>query len=214
MRRLIAIASGTIALLFGTSVALIALWTSGPGDPGSSPGAAAPTEPFSPPLPGDVPATASPAAARAQPAVAADEAPASAPRDDGAPRRVTRRASRESLPPAPSRAVARSLRRQFRSGHGDLRASLARCTPPNEPRSRPAVLMLELETLEREVRIVDARAHARGDSSDAFVACAQGVLRNRVIATPTATVGGRSWMSIALAFYETDDLVVRGALEE
>lgn len=74
--------------------------------------------------------------------------------------------------------------------------------------------MLELETLERKVRIVDAKAHSRGDSSEALVACALGVLRNRVIETPTATAGGRSWMSIALTFYETEDLVIRGSPEE
>lgn len=52
-------------------------------------------------------------------------------------------------------------------------------------------LMLEVETLQGSVRIVDAPVETRGGASDGLIACAQQVLRGREIPIPQARAGAR-----------------------
>jgi len=53
------------------------------------------------------------------------------------------------------------------------------------------VLMLELETMNGAVRIVDAPVEARGMASDGLLACAQSKLRGRVVQSPGTLAGER-----------------------
>jgi hypothetical protein len=55
----------------------------------------------------------------------------------------------------------------------------------------PPSLMLELETLDGEVRIVDAPVEARGRADDGLFACAQKVLRGQTITAASAHRGQR-----------------------
>jgi hypothetical protein len=54
------------------------------------------------------------------------------------------------------------------------------------------VLVLQLEMGDGEVQIVDAPVETWGGSSDGLVACAQGVLRGRVVKVPQARRGQRA----------------------
>ena len=99
--------------------------------------------------------------------------------------------------------MSKFLRRELAGGSGGLRAALVRCAGRESLRGQPAVLMLEIESLDGEVRIVDAPVRTRGDASDALVACAQGALRNQVIRAPEARPGDLHRMPFALAFWET-----------
>jgi hypothetical protein len=53
------------------------------------------------------------------------------------------------------------------------------------------ILMLELETMQGSVRIVDAPAETRGGASDGLIACAQRVLRGQVVPAAQAVPGAR-----------------------
>ncbi len=53
------------------------------------------------------------------------------------------------------------------------------------------VLMLQLETMNGAIRIVDAPVEARGGASDGLLACAQSKLRGRVVPYPDARAGDR-----------------------
>jgi hypothetical protein len=53
------------------------------------------------------------------------------------------------------------------------------------------ILMLHLETQRGGVRIVDAPVEVQGPASDGLVACAQRVLRGRVLPVPGAKAGSR-----------------------
>lgn len=55
----------------------------------------------------------------------------------------------------------------------------------------PPVLMLELETLEGAVRIVDAPVETRGYADDGLLLCAQAALRDLRVEVPAARPGGR-----------------------
>jgi hypothetical protein len=60
--------------------------------------------------------------------------------------------------------------------------------PGQAPRSDygTAVLMLEVEAGQGQVRIVDAPVETRGRASDGLIACTQGVLRGHVFRTAAA----------------------------
>jgi hypothetical protein len=53
------------------------------------------------------------------------------------------------------------------------------------------VLLLELETLDDQVRIVDAPVQSAGGASDGLLACAQQVLRGQTLAAPGIHGGTR-----------------------
>jgi hypothetical protein len=53
----------------------------------------------------------------------------------------------------------------------------------------PTIMMLEVETYDSQVKIVDAALAMPGSASDAFVACARQVLRGQIIAVPAAPTG-------------------------
>lgn len=191
MRRGVLISGLSIAFLCGGSVALIASRTG-----------------YAPP-PQEEPAFAKTDAAPAMDPIVA--APAIAPTASSGARapssghaaqpRTTGRASLEPSIPPPNRVLSKFLRRQLNAGSSELRTSLAQCARPGEPQRRPAVLMLELENLDGSVRILDAAIQTKGDASDAFVACAQGTLRNQVIAAPAARPGSRSRLPLTLTFF-------------
>lgn len=61
---------------------------------------------------------------------------------------------------------------------------------PNE--TGTTVFLLQLETSAGKVRIVDAPLETQGTASDGLVACAQRVLRGRVIDAPEAKTGQRA----------------------
>ena len=60
------------------------------------------------------------------------------------------------------------------------------------------VLMLELETLQGAVRIVDAPVETRGNASDGLITCAQHVLRGQVVPAPEARAGSRHRLQFPL----------------
>lgn len=53
------------------------------------------------------------------------------------------------------------------------------------------VLLLEVETIQGALRIVDAPVEARGGASDGLIACAQRVLRGHVVPVPGTRAGTR-----------------------
>ena len=63
-------------------------------------------------------------------------------------------------------------------------------TPPDG--TGTPILQLQLEMSAGQVRIVDAPVDAQGRASDGLVACAQSVLRGRVVAAPGAKPGDRA----------------------
>lgn len=60
------------------------------------------------------------------------------------------------------------------------------------------VLVLELETVDGAVRIVDAPLESRGSTSEGVIACAQGVLRGQRFEAPGTRPGGRHRMLFTL----------------
>jgi hypothetical protein len=60
------------------------------------------------------------------------------------------------------------------------------------------VLMLQVETLQAQVRIVDAPVETRGPASDGLIACAQQVLRGKMVPAPQARPGARHRVRFAL----------------
>jgi hypothetical protein len=66
-------------------------------------------------------------------------------------------------------------------------------TPPQiavgEDKELPTILMLEVETYDSQVKILDVALAMAGAASDAFVACARQVLRGQIIVVPAATPG-------------------------
>ncbi len=54
----------------------------------------------------------------------------------------------------------------------------------------PTIMMLEVETSNSQVKIVDAALAMPGSASDAFMACARQVLRGQIITVSTAPPGG------------------------
>lgn len=62
-----------------------------------------------------------------------------------------------------------------------------------------AVLMLQVESLEGKLRIVDAPVESRGDASDGLLSCAQSVLRGRTFPAPRARPGERHRVTFVLS---------------
>jgi len=94
----------------------------------------------------------------------------------------------------------------FRRGLLALRGPLSACADPDvearygaqrptrvpgQERQGPAVLILELETTEGGLRIVDAPAESLGHASEGRVSCAQAVLRGAVVPVPGVHAGTR-----------------------
>jgi hypothetical protein len=200
MRRNILTAGVTIALLFAGSLGFIA-WRTGAAAPAKAPLTASAAA-LAPEAVADLPAAVTRSPAPAEPSIATTAKTGTPALDNSIRPGVSGKARGEAMLRPPSRAVAKSLRRQLNDGSGNLRATLARCATAGEPLRRPAILMLKLETLDGKVRIVDAPIHTKGDASDALVACAQGVLRNQTIPAPAARPGSRNQLPLALAFYE------------
>lgn len=61
------------------------------------------------------------------------------------------------------------------------------------------IFMLQLETLDGQVRIVDAPVESRGGASDGLLSCAQSVLRGQTFASPGAKPGSRMRVPYNLA---------------
>ncbi|HTN54482.1 MAG TPA: hypothetical protein VML50_18885, partial [Anaeromyxobacter sp.] len=109
--------------------------------------------------------------------------------------------------PATARIAALGpLGREIRAGLDDLAPRLSRCAEAEvqarhggqevsglqgaDEKGAPA-LMLEIETLDGEVRIVDAPVETRGQADDGLFACAQRALRGQVIPAASARPGSR-----------------------
>ena len=190
MKRTSMAAGLAIAALVGGSIALIFLFTrsgSQTAPPAPSPAVAAPVAP--------PPATAPPP--RAPPAIA-----------KGTPRLTWSTPSKDpSAPPMAGRVIHRAVRRALLAA--PVQERLARCVdrdvgfgggaaPGRIPRGKPATLVLEMEMLEGEVRIVEASVREWGGASEQVVSCAQGVLRGQVAHAPTARPGQRVQMPFPL----------------
>ncbi|HEU4384999.1 MAG TPA: hypothetical protein VFR85_16065 [Anaeromyxobacteraceae bacterium] len=190
MKRTLLIAALGIASLLGVSLTLVLFFTRS----GSQPVPPAPAPAVAPPV-APPPATAPPP--RAPPAVA-----------KGTPRLTWSTPSRDpSAPPMAGRVIHRAVRRALLAA--PVQNRLARCVdrdvgfgggaaPGPIPRGKPATLVLEMEMLEGEVRIVEARVREWGGASEQVVSCAQGVLRGQVARAPTAGPGQRVQMPFPL----------------
>lgn len=75
--------------------------------------------------------------------------------------------------------------------HGTSSVTAVRDTSPQDDVG-VTVLVLQLETTNGAIRIVDAPVEARGQASDGLLACAQARLRGRVVEAP-GTVGGQRY---------------------
>lgn len=176
VKRTFLIATLAIVLLFGGSVAIVVALT------GPAWLRAAPAPQLDPPNTiAPVPAPA-PAAA---PSAATASASAGGGDGGGRARGLLKAPPAASTAPMPSRLALKAIHRAL--GAAPLRARLARCVPAaafRAPRTQPASLMLEIETLEGELRIVDAQVRAWGGASEAMVSCARDVLRGQVFPAP------------------------------
>jgi hypothetical protein len=56
-------------------------------------------------------------------------------------------------------------------------------------RELPTIMMVEVETFDSQVKIVDAALAMAGSASDAFVTCAREVLRGQILFTPAIPPG-------------------------
>jgi hypothetical protein len=194
--KLLAAAAAIVVLIVG-SLALVAWLTRG-GTALQAPLAAAPAPLAPEAAPGSPPAFRT----DAPPAGASVAAPA--PVDVNLP-----------VPPRDSwlavKAIAKPqqlgpLGRELVSGLEDFQSRLVRCTDPDvqarhggQPvagldgadQQGPPSLLLLLETLDGEIRIVDAPVESRGGADEVFFACAQKVLRGQTITAPSARRGDR-----------------------
>jgi hypothetical protein len=197
MKRTSLVAALAIAVLFGVGMVVVFVLTDEPrsaaslapeaGDP--LPLAAAVAPPLAAPSRAPAPARSGPSTAHAAWA---------APTKDPA----------SSSPPLAGRVIRKNVRKALLAA--PVQARLARCAnrvggfggPPATrgaiPRGKPAFLVLELETLGGEVRIVDAQVREWGEASEATVSCARDVLRGQVVAAPTAVPGERMRMPFPL----------------
>ncbi len=184
-----------IAVLFGGSMILVFLVT---GQPWST------SPPPAPPLSVEVPVEAHAALPRAT------RAPSRAPQESSHSRaRAGWNAPSEdpSSPPMVDRVIRKAVRKALLAA--PVQARLARCAdhvggfgggaaPGPIPRGKPASLMLEMETLQGEVRIVDAQVQEWGEASEQLVSCARSVLRGQVIPASTVLRGERMRMPYPL----------------
>jgi hypothetical protein len=127
----------------------------------------------------------------------------------GPPRPVEAEGTWESVPPsARANALGRiggGVGRELNELRPELEACFDESTQARfgqEPVSRTrdyapmddtgaTILVLQLETRQGGVRIVDAPVEVQGTASDGLVACAQRVLRGRVLQVPGAKPGAR-----------------------
>jgi hypothetical protein len=199
MKRTLLIAGLGIAVLLGGSMALVFLLTARPWFTASPP---------APPI-------------AVAPQGAGAVAPPTAPPPRAPPRRVSRvgwnaaanglswnaAANDPSATPMAGPVIRKFVRKALLAV--PVQSRLARCVdrdggfgggaaPGRIPHAKPAVLMLELETLGGEVRIVEAQVQAWGGASAEVVSCAQYVLRGQVIAASTAGPGHRVRMPFPL----------------
>ncbi|BDG01397.1 hypothetical protein [Anaeromyxobacter oryzae] len=194
-RRVLAGGAVAIALLFGGAVAILSR------EPGSAPA----VRPGAPAAPGRDPAPlalAAPEVPTPPPAAVPRPVPATRP-PPPAPERVPGvipRAAPHRLPrgsPAPVELFA---------GLAALQASVAECArehrgPAPGSAAAPAgqaVFMLDLETLDHRVRIVEAPVQARGAATEDALACARGVLLGHEIPVQVARPGSRIQLPLAV----------------
>jgi len=173
MGRTIAAALTGIALLIGGSVALI-LWLTGPSSAASPAKAALPLEP-------PAPAT-TPGAAFALSPSEADPEPA--------PEPVVPPPPPVAFPPELDlRDDVPALEAQVTKRCGRMRlAVLQEQDQAPDPQGR-AVLLLSMQTLAGQARIVDSTVHSPGRTRPALVACAQWALRGQVLSAPGVEAG-------------------------
>jgi hypothetical protein len=74
--------------------------------------------------------------------------------------------------------------------HGTSEVAVVRDRSPQADSGVP-VLVLQVETMNGAIRIVDAPVEARGDASDGLLACAQSKLRGKVVEAPGTRPGER-----------------------
>lgn len=211
--RKVLIAAAAILLLAGGALFAV-YWLS--RDPASSDGDTAP------PAPVEVPATSLPSQALAdigRLGVPRQVGPPLAPPIAYGPPPVRAPAGTwESIPPARrlsgpvGQAVARGLAElqptlsgcfdevtQARYGQQKIAETAAEFASLEDGGAgTPTVLMLQIETLQDAVRIVEAPLEARGDASDGLVACAQAALRGRTFPAPGVAPGIRQRLLHAL----------------
>jgi hypothetical protein len=196
MKRTFLLATFAIALLFGGSLAILAVLTSPVPTPGptaqldATAGAPSHLEPPAQPM-----------------AVAPDPPPAKL---RGGRLYGNRKAS-AALPSAtPADRVTRKAVRKA-LGAARLQSGLARCAdqpggfgdaPSGEhvPRARPASLLLAIESGADELRIADVQVQDFGGASEASVSCARTVLLGQVVPAPPRRRPRpeRVWMSFSL----------------
>lgn len=95
----------------------------------------------------------------------------------------------------PSLAQCLDEETQARNGQFPVSRSLDGRTPDE---NATTLLVLQLELSPGQIRIVDAPVESQGRSSDGRVACAQRLLRGRVIRTPVVQGAGRARMVLPL----------------
>jgi hypothetical protein len=205
MRPALLVALLGIATLFAGSLAFIAWSTGGApltiapprvqdGARAAGAAAAAPLPPWTPAAPGPI---TEPAPVGAAPAV--DTPPPRRPRPPGTLSRV-----QQAAPRAERRSLA-SFRLELKAGMAELQKRIAHCAgeadrglggiaPGGD--AGLASFVLDVETVQGGLRIVEARREAGG--SDAAVDCAQTTLRGHVIPAPSAAPGRRWQMPFAL----------------
>jgi hypothetical protein len=188
-RTFLAAALGIVAL-FGVSVTLVLFLT---GNLSPSPPAAA------------APETAP--ALETAPAPVAVAAPRTASRGDAGAARVLFGSSADEGSPVPTadRVTRKAVRRALLAPR--VQSRLAQCVdrevgfgtaPGRAPRDRPATLVLELESVMHEVRIVEARVQSWGGASEESASCARKVLLGTVVAAATPAHAGRVRMPFTL----------------
>lgn len=125
----------------------------------------------------------------------------------------TRPQGSAQAPEASSDPALARMRPHLTAGLGRLQASVARCSeeapaagsgspaPAGGPRTGMrgrTVLTLEVETLDGQLRIVDAALAGPAGAGDWRVACAQRKLRGQIIPAPSAKAGSRMKVPFAL----------------
>lgn len=184
-----------IALLSGGSVAVILLLT---GSRTSTPPAEGPASQGEASAPATAPGTTSPMAVARPPARLPGASPGTVhpriadPADRGLANRVVRKAVRKAL-------LARPVQSRLAGCAGRSGGIGTAGEPGPVPRGAPAVLMLEMETLRDELRIVDAQVETWGEASQASVSCARDVLRGQVISASSVERGQRVRMLFPLS---------------
>jgi hypothetical protein len=90
------------------------------------------------------------------------------------------------------------VKRQIAGGGEIVPSEIAGGTDKRGARELPTIMMLDVETYDSQVKIVDAALAMHGSASDAFVACAQQILRGQIILVPAAATGQRLQIPVDL----------------